>query len=496
MSALKGQKGKVLIITGFSPIGPAELDEMGTNLDPQLVTSISNRDTLRISIPTIGSAVIGSYLRRQGIEVEIEDFYFDEVCAFDADVVGISSTFMGVENVREIADAVRKLNPEAFIVLGGPLSWSVSPSKLMGTIPNLDCIVMREGEQTFSELIRELRNGRDLSSVRGLVFKKDGAVSETMARPLLDEEELQPPAWELMGMPSPKKLPVLPVETSRGCPYNCAYCSEVHYWGKPVRYRTSDSVVEELRHNVERFGITTFRFTDSCFSAPPARSGEICDAIYQRCVRDGIDLKWSSYGRIDNLNYDLLEKMKRSGCVALDIGVESGAASVLRKMGRNYSPKTVVEVASAARDLGIITNFNLVIGFPGETDETVQITAELINQAAPDTFACFLLFLAPNSYASGNPKKYGIEGEGLHWKHDTMTSEEATGAMLKLTQEVSQSTSFPGGEYVACYLTSLGYSQEEIRDFYRAAGKLLQGSTDEEALSMMGRVIQSFEDFF
>jgi hypothetical protein len=106
------------------------------------------------------------------------------------------------------------------------------------------------------------------------------------------------------------------------------------------------------------------------------------------------------------------------------------------------------------------------------------------------------LFLAPNSYASGNPKKYGIEGEGLHWKHDTMTSEEATGAMLKLIQEVSQSTSFPGGEYVACYLTSLGYSQEEIRDFYRAAGKLIQGSTDEEALSMMGRVIQSFEDFF
>lgn len=496
MSALKGQKGKVLIITGFSPIGPAELDEMGTNLDSQLFTSISNRDTLRISIPTIGPAVIGSYLRRQGIEVEIEDFYFDEFCAFDADVVGISSTFMGVENVREIADAVRKQNPETFIVLGGPLSWSVSPSKLMGTIPNLDCIVMREGEQTFSELIRELRNGRDLSSVRGLVFKKDGAVSETMARPLLDEEELQPPAWELMGMPSPKRLPVLPVETSRGCPYNCAYCSEVHYWGKPVRYRTSDSVVEELRHNVERFGITTFRFADSCFSAPPARSGEICDAIYQRCVREGIELKWSSYGRIDNLNYDLLEKMKRSGCVALDIGVESGAASVLRKMGRNHSPKTVVEVASAARDLGIITNFNVVVGFPGETDETIQITAELINQAAPDTFACFLLFLAPNSYASGNPKKYGIEGEGLHWKHDTMTSEEATGAMLKLIQEVSQSTSFPGGEYVACYLTSLGYSQEEIRDFYRAAGKLIQGSTDEEALSMMGRVIQSFEDFF
>ena len=496
IEGLQKQKGKVLIITGFSPVGLPQLDEMGVTSEAHLLTSMSSRNTFRISIPTLGPAVIGTYLQRQGIEVEIEDFYSDEVCAFDADIVGISSTFMGVENVKEIADLVREQNQAATIVLGGPLSWSVSPSKLLQTIPNLDCIVLREGEQTFLELIGGLRNGGGLRSVKGLVFQKDGAVFETLSRPLLDEQELSQPAWELMGMPSPRRLPVLPVETSRGCPYNCAYCSEVRYWGKPVRYRTRDSVVEELRHNAETFGITTFRFSDSCFSAPPGRSAEICDAIYQRCIKDGVELKWSSYARIENLDYSLLEKMKRSGCVALDIGVESGALSILRRMGRKYSPEVAVGVARIAREIGIITNFNVVVGFPGETKETVQSTAELIDQAAPDTFACFLLFLAPNSLAYTNPREYGIEGEGLSWKHATMTSEEAAEAMLRITEDVSSSTSFPGGEYVACYLTSVGYSQEEIRDFYQAVGKLLQGSTDENALSIVGKVIQSFENFF
>jgi radical SAM superfamily enzyme YgiQ (UPF0313 family) len=495
MAELGKQNGKVLIITGIAPVGLPELEEWGTAREPIVAASMSSRTSFRISVPTIGPVVIGTYLQRQGIDVEITDFYFDEVCVYDADIVGISSTFMDVKNVREIVDLISEQNPSAFIVLGGPLSWSVSPSKLLEMIPRLGCIVMREGEQTFSELIHTLRNGGDLRSVRGLVFKKEESVFETLPRPLLDEQDLGRPAWELMGLPSSARLPVLPVETGRGCPYNCVYCSEAHYWGKPVRYRTSDSVVEELRYNVESFGIKTFRFTDSCFSAPPSRSAEVCDAIYQRCIKDNVGVKWSSFGRIENLSYGLLEKMKRSGCVALDIGVESGDSSILRRMGRSYSLKAVIEVARAAREIGIITNFNVIVGLPGETKETVQRTAELIDQAAPDTFSSFVLFLAPNSRAYCRPEKYSIEGEGLSWKHATMTSEEAAEAMLWLTQEVSRSTSFPGGEHVACYLTSVGYSQDEIRDLYRAIGSLARCSTDQKALSVVTEVIKRFENF-
>jgi len=493
VNGLQKQKGKVLVITGIAPIGIQQLEEWGIAPGPLLATSTFGRASFRISVPTLGPVVVGSYLQRHGIEVEIEDFHSDEVCASDADIVGISSTFMGVENVKEIADLVREQNPSASIVLGGPLSWSVSPSRLMEMVENIDYVVQHEGEQTFLELIQTLWNGGDLRSVRGVVFRKDGSIVETMPRPVLKEQELSQPIWELMGIPSPGRLPVLPVETSRGCPYNCAYCSEVDYWGKPVRYRTSDGVVEELRHNAEKLGITTFRFSDACFSAPPARSAEVCDAIYEGCINDDIEVRWTSYARIDNLDYSLLEKMKRCGCVALDIGVESGAENILRRMGKNYSPGAAVEVARVARDIGIITNFNVLIGFPGETKETVQRTAELIDKAAPDTFACFLFFLRRNTRIFANAERYGIEGEGLSWKHETMTSEEAAESVVSLTQQVSRSTHFSGGEYVACYLASVGYSQEEIRRFYRAIGKLISGSKDEESLSMMTDVLQRFD---
>jgi radical SAM superfamily enzyme YgiQ (UPF0313 family) len=484
-------KNKILLITGFAPMRQVQIEDMGITNEPIMLASLSGQTEFRLSIPTIAPAVIGSYLQQRGIEVEIKDYFADKFDSSDADIVGISSTFMSEKNVKEIADFVRSRNLSTTIVLGGPISWSISPSKLLESIPNVDYIIQREGEQTFYELIQAIRKGSDVSSVNGLFYRRDGSSVGTSPRALLDEKLLVQPAWELMDIPSPKRLPVLPVETSRGCPYNCSYCSEVHYWGKPVRYHSSEAVAQQIKRNAEVFGITTFRFTDSCFSAPPARCGEVCDAIYEKCIKNDIQVKWSSYARINNLDYKLLGKMKRSGCVALDIGVESGASSMLDKMNRSYTTDTVLNAARAAKELGIIINFNLVIGFPGETEETIRRTAELINNAAPDTYSCFQFFLAPNSTAYQNKTSYGLEGEGLIWKHATMTSEEAAKAMQAITKMVTNAISFPGGEYCACYLSSLGYSPDEIRGLFRAIKQLSSNPTDENSLAVFKKVMVS-----
>lgn len=468
---------------------------MGVTDEPVLLTSMSGKSSFRISIPTLGPAVIASHLLEHGVGIEVYDYFQDDIDWTNARIIGISSTFMDLDTVREIAARIRCESPSAAIILGGPLSWSVPTSDLLAIIPELDYVVEREGEETFLDLITALSQGRGAENVRGIVYRSQQGPVRSPARNPLSDEQLPRPAWELMGIPSDSRLPVLPVETSRGCPYNCAYCSEVRYWGKPVRYKTPERVTNELLDNAIRYGIRTFRFADSCFSAPVSRSAVVCDRIYEDCTGRGYDIRWSCYARIENLSAVLLEKMKRSGCIALDIGVESGDIDILQRMGRKYSPEIAVKVSHMARDIGIITNFNIVVGFPGETRESIKRTIDILNRAAPDTFSCFQLFLAQNSAAYLNPHEYGIEGEGLTWKHSTMSSEQAAQAMVDIPREVTCSTSFPGGEYVACYLTSVGYGFEEIRRFYRAMATITEESDNHEALATLGDVFKNLEKY-
>jgi radical SAM superfamily enzyme YgiQ (UPF0313 family) len=479
-------KEKVLIITGTPPNTVSKLKEMGMVYEPLLLLmSLAGKNTFHSSIPSLGATVLGTYLKGHGIQVEIADFYFDTLESCDTDIVGISSTFLGAEDVGTIVNFVREKNPQAIIVLGGALAWSVPPATLLGIIPNIDYIVQREGEQTFTELIKVIRNNSDPHSVAGIIFKENTTVIETPLRAPMNFAEVPHPDWTLMHIPSPKRFPVLPIETSRGCPYNCAYCSEVTYWGKPVRYSTKNKVVEEIINDVENFGITSFRFSDSCFSAPPARNAEICDAIYEKCIKAGIPVKWSSYARIENLDETLLEKMKRSGCVALDIGLESGSIEVLRRMGRGYSPEAAVKAAQAAKKFDILTNFNIVVGFPSETQKTVSDTIELINRASPDTFTTFLFYLAPHTRAYKDLKQFELQGDGVFWKHNTMNSGEAMEAMLRIVKEVTNSVSFPAGEHVSSYLASCGYSATEIRGVFAAINELIKNPKDETSISLI-----------
>ena len=425
------------------------------------------------------------------------DFYLDEVNARDADIVGISSTFMmELDHVREVVKTVKQQNPAATVVMGGPLSWSVSPSEILQAIPDLGIIVRQEGEAAFLELVQALRAGTALDGVQGISFRREGVVIETPPRPFLPATDLLSPDWGLTDLRlRTSGMRLLPIETSRGCVYRCAYCSETHYWAKPVRFRAPAAVVEEIRRNAMQHEVSTFRFVDSCFSAPPQRCAEVCDAIYDGCIREGLDIKWSSYARVSNLTMGLLEKMKRAGCVALDIGAESGDPHMLQQMHRrDYSPQQIIEVARRGRAVGILIHYNFVVGFPGETQETIQNTIRVIEEAQPDSYACFLLFLAPNTALHKEQERFAISGGGLSWQHATMTSEEAGRAMFEVYRSTSANL-FPGGEYTAGFLTSLGYSIDDIREFFAATNRMARGATDQETMAVVERVSQSMTPF-
>lgn len=477
---------RVIILTGVGSLHLSDTHGMGIDARVfKVLASSINKETFSPKIPTIGAVTVATFAEKQQIYVQVKDFYASDLADCYADIVGISSTFMGLRHIKEIASFARQKNPSSTIVLGGPISWSLSPSALFELIPEIDIIVIGEGEQTFVDLVKAISTDGNVNRVKGLFLKQGHRCSFTGTRGPLSEDAIPTPQWKLLDVPFSQTIPFFPVETSRGCPYNCAYCSEVHYWGKPPRYRSLSTVLDEIQRNVDEFGIVSFRFTDSCFSAPPERAATICDAIYDRFIRNGIPIKWSSYSRINNLTHHLLEKMKRSGCLALDIGAESGAPSILKKMGRSYAREQIINVAKAARELDIITDFNVVVGFPGETDETVEETIDILQEAKPDAFSCFVLFVAPHMDISESRGRYGLNGSGLSWSHATMTSEKAHQALERISQSVTNSCSFPGAESFAGYLAATGYSLEQIRVFFKATAQLARGGKDETSRTIV-----------
>jgi p-methyltransferase len=487
---------QALVIAGYSPMQVEHLEEEGAALQPfYALASLAGKDEFRLSSPSLGAVSVASFLDSHGLPARVVDFYIDETIPWEnADIIGISSTFMSADNVVEIARAAKARCPDGIVILGGPLAWSISPSSILEGIPEIDIIAMKEGEATFLDVVRSLRSGGSLDSVEGIVYRNSDGVRQTPDRSALDLRDIPFPDWSLLDLRWDRRMPVVPVETSRGCPYDCAICSEVSYWGKPVRYRGIPDVIDELSSNVSHFDVRTFRFADSCFSAPAQRTGQLCDAIRDRFSEADNGIKWSAYARVNNLDRQLLSKMAKSGCVALDIGAESGDQAILQGMNRKYSLEKMVEACNIAKDLGIIVNFNFVVGFPGENQESIDNTIEAIERAAPDTYTGFVLYLAPNTRLWEARERYGIEGEGLSWRHGTMDTQEAQQALERIFEEVTSINLLPAGEHISIYMTSLGFSPQEIRSFFDTLNSLARkdhdGSVEREVLKVWRRMEQ------
>ena len=164
-------------------------------------------------------------------------------------------------------------------------------------------------------------------------------------------------------------------------------------------------------------------------------------------------------------------KTQKGGCVALDIGMESGDTAILKGMKKNYESKDIIERVRMVRSTGLLAHCNVVVGFPGETRDSIRRTIDTLNEAQPDTYHCMLLYVAPNTDLSINRNHYMLSGEKLHWNHPTMTSDEAKTHMFEITQSVTNSCLFISGEISSIMLIASGFSQNEVRSFFTNVAK-------------------------
>ena len=364
-------------------------------------------DRSKFRLPPLGLGYIASYLRKNNFDVDVLDCTFkgEQAVIKEAQqqsprIIGIYSMYTMQEATIRLAKALRKKCDT--LVVGGPLP-TVTPEPFL---QYFDIVVMGEGEQTMLE-IASLDQPNNLKKIRGLVFKeKDGNDTErivyTQPREMFNDIDSIPhPARELFDnyirYYSDRGFePTTSIMTSRGCPFSCDFCSKPVF-GSTLRQRSPKNIISEITEAL-KLGYTRIYFQDDCFTISKSRLEEFCRLV----LEEGLVFNWECLSRVDGLDSKLATLMRKSGCVQIFFGLESGNDRILEIMKKQVTLSKGREAIRITRDAGIKTGAFFIIGYPGETNNTILDTINYASSLPLD----YLSFSLP----------YPIPGTGLYEK--------------------------------------------------------------------------------
>jgi anaerobic magnesium-protoporphyrin IX monomethyl ester cyclase len=311
----------------------------------------------------------------------------DRIGRWSPDVVGINIPFSGwSKGAFEVASIVKNIDKDIVTVLDGQYP-SARPEECV-TDPNIDFAVIGEGEYTISELVNELKEGstQSLRKIKGLAFLKNGKTVITPPRPAIEDLDSLPfPARHLLPMDKyfadVKETPLrgeinkpwTTMITTRGCPYDCVFCTVHIVMGKKWRSRSPENVVDEIEQLIQTYRIKQIDFYDENMTLDKKRMENICDLIVQR----GLDIEWYTPNgvRADTLDENLLRKMKKSGCKRIRVAPESGVQRVVDQIVKKKQKLTELEkVVALSKKVGIKVGAFFVLGLIGETKEDINET--------------------------------------------------------------------------------------------------------------------------
>lgn len=381
--------------------------------------------------PPLGLGYLAACVRARGHEAAIIDLARERagaekgaalVKAQAPDLIGLGIMSSAYLPAKELVAAIRQELPDTPLVIGGPHVTALAEDAMEDF--GVDLAMTGECEQSFPELVEAmaaggsldggslagspqdgspLNNGR-LDGIPGLCFRDGGIVVGERGDFTDDLDSLPFPAWDLMDPRSypdlphqllHKKFPVAPVMTSRGCPYDCSFCASTALWGRGWRTRSAENVVDEIEMLVRDFDVKEIHFEDDNFTLKASHAAAVCEEILRR----GIDIVWACPNgvRIDTLDDDLLELMRRSGCYSLGFGIESGSQAVLEKNNKKLKLDRVADQVEMVKRHGIEAFGFFIIGLPGETVETIRETIRFARRVPFDRANFGLLSPLPGS---------------------------------------------------------------------------------------------------
>jgi anaerobic magnesium-protoporphyrin IX monomethyl ester cyclase len=342
------------------------------------------------------------------------------------DCVGIPCFSQQRYSVLELAKVAKQVNPEAFVVLGGPHA-SFLDREILSRVPEVDAVVRGEGEATFLRLLSALgKPGREgWQDIPGLSFRKAGgeAARNPAAPPIADLDSLPFPALSAqeaarlracsafrinfsgLGSSYDAAAAVVPLSSSRGCIAACNFCSNAAFWGRP-RFRSSDNILEELRRRRAQFGAPLLvQFCDDNITGDDARFRRICRAVRE----EKLDLKWWCSSRATGMaDPEKLAEAKEAGCFMISFGLESACQRVVDRMGKRIAVDDVRRAVAAVKSTGMLSRVSTTIGNVGEDLESIETTLRFIREVQPDLMSVNIIHVYP-----GTPMHKMMESKGL-----------------------------------------------------------------------------------
>ena len=385
-------------------------------IDPPDTFSVYGRIGKRMPpfAPSLGLAYIAATLERNSISIKLLDArgnnstienILEEVKKYDPHIVGITCMTPSFAISVEIAKTIKSNYNDTCIIMGGP---HVTPTAkdILEKQPFVDIAVIGEGENTMLDIAK----GMNLAEISGIAYRSNGDVVINNKRPLTRNLDTIPfPARHLYNLNSYHQpihesygTPLTTVMTSRGCPYDCSFCSSKITFGRSIRYRSVGSVMEEIDHLIQKYRIKGIKFADDTFTLNEKRLEHLCCEIRKRKIY------WIGNSRVETLNKDILALMKYSGCKLLQFGVESGDPTIQRELKKTDNLEQTQRVFAWAHELKLDTAATFIFGAPSETWETVNKTITFAIQIKPTYANFFILSPYPGTEIYEYMKAHGM----------------------------------------------------------------------------------------
>lgn len=436
--------------------------------------------------PSLGVYYLTNFLRRRGLKVAFINHYntgkekLFSLMKEGVRSIAITTTFYVTDKpIIEIVQDIKEVDEFTKIIVGGPRIYDIyitQPTEKRNMLFNIIgadyYIINSQGEGALFELVSTIKSKENLSNttIPNIISMKDGELSECIyvnESNSLDENIID---WDLFERSEFNS--VVYMRTTRGCRYSCAYCTYPQFAGN---YECSQfASIEHEMNQLKLKDVKYIIFVDDSFNIPTDRFKRICEMM----IRNQYHFKWLSFFRCVNVSEELVWLMRESGCIGVYLGIESLNKSILNNMRKadiNYI---------ACRELfvkyDILTLGSFIVGFPGETEETIKETVRIFNEYPTTFYNPQLYYHSEMAPINQQADIFKIKKKGYEWSHISMNWKEAVYWKNYMIQNVKQSILLPlnsSGIWALPYLFECGITLDFFMKYSRIVSDIIKENT-------------------